>query len=192
MNIKEESFNYLTRVLPKWKHFLSDEVYKHSDRVCDISLRLTEDLNLNLHERVMVGAGCMIHDIGKSVVNPDVLNKKEHFTPDDKIITQRHAFEGFKLIKTLPFDKIVFDIVHYHHETLDGTGYPDLLTARKIPLAVQIVSVADIFEAITADRVYAKAQSPQKAIEILRTQFKDKVNQTIVSLLEEHVEQGLF
>ena len=180
---KKEAVKNIERVFPHWKALLADDVYEHSNRVCDLSLMIVNGYGFDLNMAIEIAMGALLHDVGKSQVNQDILAKVEKLNEDDRLIIECHPQLGHQLLRKLPFPKAVIDIAHYHHEKLDGSGYPDALDARKIDIRTQIVTVADMYEAITADRVYHKPLSKKDALDILRGENEKKVNQTCVELI---------
>lgn len=161
-----------------------DDLYRHSTNVAYLSVQLGMKLGLDLHELITLGMGALLHDIGKIEIDPLILNKPGKLTEEEKLVLEIHPVLGFSLLRRKEtegkergkeredksilyhFPQIVMDIVLYHHEKLDGTGYPAHKT--DIPLMVQIVTVADIYEAIRAKRVYRDANSPKDAYQILK------------------------
>ena len=172
-----------------WKELMGKEVYNHSSRVCDIALSIADEFNLSLQDKLNLAIGCILHDIGKAWINPDILNKTGKYNSDDRALAENHAQMGYRNLSKKRFSREAIDIIHYHHERLDGRGYPDALTEKDgIPVLVQIASVADVYEALTADRVYHKAFLPEDAFKIMRDGAnKTGLNQMAVSILREIV-----
>lgn len=183
INAKDEAIRNINRVFPHWRAMLTDDVYEHSNRVCDIALAIAKGYGFDLNMTIEIAMGSLLHDIGKSQVNQDILAKVEKLNEDDRLIIECHPQLGHQLLRKLPLPKAVIDIAHYHHEKLDGSGYPDALDARKIDIRTQVVTVADMYEAITADRVYHKSMSKEKALGILRVDNEKKINQTCVEII---------
>lgn len=173
-------------VLSDWRNLLGNDVYSHSARVCEFALAIADGYEMNLHDRLQIAIGSYLHDIGKFWVNQDVLNKVKGFSKDDRTLVEGHPQLGYHNLRHSNFSREVYDIVHYHHERLDGSGYPELYTEKKISILTQIVSVADVYEALTADRVYHKAKTKDEAIEIMR---QDKgLNQVAIRVLNDWLE----
>ena len=117
-----------------------------------------------------------LHDIGKIGIPDSILLKPGTFTPEERAIMETHVDKGVQIIdriigtgsqKRLPDSSILRNIIYCHHELLDGSGYPRKLQAADIPLEARIVTVADIFDSLTADRPYKKVWSPERALEEL-------------------------
>ena len=125
---------------------------KHSDNVANITCRLCEKLKLSKGFTIYCTTCAYLHDIGKIFIPPSVLQKPGKLTEEEYEIMKTHTSIGYKIcmndLKLRPYAAGTL----YHHESLDGTGYPHGVTADKIPYEAQIIRVADEFEAITAKR----------------------------------------
>lgn len=116
----------------------------------------------------------MLHDIGKIYISDTVLNKPGKLTPEERTIMEEHSEKGAKIINKYLSSvqdsvqlKLTEDICHYHHERYDGNGYPKKLKGDEIPLSAQIVSVADVYDALVTDRCYRKAFDYKTAYEMV-------------------------
>jgi putative two-component system response regulator len=112
--------------------------------------------------------GGVLHDIGNLAIPDAVLLKKGRLTSDERALMQLHTVIGDRLLRPIASLQRVRPIVRYHHERLDGTGYPDGLRGDDIPLLAQIVSIVDVFDALTTERPYKSASSFARAFEELR------------------------
>jgi len=112
--------------------------------------------------------GAFLHDIGKIAIPDRVMLKKGKLTKAEYTLMKRHPVIGDELCATVRSLDCVRTIVRHHHERLDGRGYPDGLAAADIPLLAQIVSVVDVFDALTTDRPYRKALPTVTAYKMLR------------------------
>src|SRR5205823_6104683 len=115
----------------------------------------------------MVVLAARVHDIGKIGVPDYVLNKEGRFTPEEEAIMQTHADRGADLLKRYSDFARGAEIVRHHHESWDGTGYPQKLKGRDIPFGARVIAVADSYDAMTSDRPYRKAMPHTKAAAIL-------------------------
>lgn len=159
-----------------------EELFSHQMKVTKVSLLIGIKFGFDLDRLINIAIGTLLHDIGKSLLNSNVLNKPDKFTEDEMLLVQNHPTLGYRGIKKALVNPIVKDIVRLHHEKIDGTGYPDGLSGDKLPIEVQIVTVADVFDALVSRRVYKEPFPVEKAIDILKA---DKgVNQIVVSILE--------
>jgi putative two-component system response regulator len=118
--------------------------------------------------------GGILHDIGKIHVPDAILNKPGPLTPDEREIMEAHAIAGYKIC--LPFKKslgVALDVICYHHEKLDGSGYPEGLKKDEIPMVARIMAVVDIFDALVTDRPYRKGMSVEEAVKIINGMVAD-------------------
>ncbi len=133
----------------------------------------TDNYHLTRADISLIGTASALHDIGKIAIPDGILNKPGKFTPEEFKIMQTHATEGAAMLERLPYYqneplvKIARDICRWHHERYDGKGYPDGLQGEEIPIAAQVVSLADVYDALTSERVYKKAFSHEKAINMI-------------------------
>lgn len=110
-----------------------------------------------------LGLGAIFADIGKLMVDPKIINKPGKLTPEEFEEIKQHTVHGYDLMKNF-LPKRSLDIILHHHEKFNGTGYPDGLSKSRISLFSKITSIADVYDALTTNRSYAKASSPFKAI----------------------------
>jgi putative two-component system response regulator len=140
----------------------------HSDRVTANALALADHLGLAGRERDILFQGASLHDIGKISVPDHILDKPGKLTPEEFDVIKQHPVQGARMIEQLQSLRETLPIVRWHHERLDGQGYPDGLRADKIPLLVRIVSVADVFDALSTDRPYRPALPYEQCLAIMR------------------------
>ena len=121
----------------------------------------------------LIATASTLHDIGKMAIPDEILNKPGKLTEEEFKVMKTHSSIGAKMLEDVPFSKdekltkIAYEICKWHHERFDGMGYPDGLAGDKIPLAAQIVSLADVYDALTSPRVYKEAYSHKKAMEMI-------------------------
>jgi len=122
-------------------------------------------------DQVAIGTirlGALLRDVGNAKLPPPIVVKAGELTPHEREAIERHPLLGEELLRHVSPLAPILPIVRWHHERLDGGGYPDHLTAEKIPLEVRIVSVADRFEALLVDRPDRPAVTEQEAVRILQ------------------------
>ena len=142
----------------------------HSTRVSRYSLLIGEKLNLSSKEKHQLYLASMLHDIGKIGVPDDLLNRAGKLTEEEMEQVRSHVQLGASMIEMLGEMHPIVPLIRHHHEAWDGSGYPDGLRGEEIPLISRIVSVADMYDAMTSDRPYRSRRSQQEAIaEINRT-----------------------
>ena len=140
----------------------------HSERVARIAVRLAEELTMPPHKRSDLYLAGLLHDIGKIGIDDNVLKKRGPLTPEEYRIIQAHVEIGVTILKDLKKLSHILPGVRHHHESLDGTGYPDHLSGEEIPLEARILAVADSFDAMSSDRLYRKRLTPMQIDEVFR------------------------
>ncbi len=134
---------------------IDDYLLSHSVNVCVLSLVTGVYLGLTQTKLMKLGSGALIHDIGKMLVPQEVYNKPDKLSDKEFNEIQKHTIYGHKILKdTLKFDSETANIALSHHERMDGLGYPNQLTKHDIPIFAKIVAVADVFDAMTTNRIY--------------------------------------
>lgn len=152
---------------------VDDYTYRHSVNVTVLSILTAKAMGYVEGEIKQIALGALLHDIGKALIPEDVLKKKERLTEKEALIMKDHPSLGYNLVKDLDFlPNSVKDIVHMHHEKMDGSGYPQGLSGLDIPRHVRLVTVCDMYDAMTTTRSYRKKMPLHTALEIL---MKDSV-----------------
>jgi hypothetical protein len=136
----------------------------HSERVAEYSRMIAEKLGIRDQELEIFYYGALLHDVGKLVVRKSVLNKPSKLSNEEYAEVKRHPGLGAQIVKDIEFLAPAVDSVLYHHERLDGTGYPAGLSGDLIPEWARIMGVADTYDAITSTRAYRGASNPEEAI----------------------------
>jgi putative nucleotidyltransferase with HDIG domain len=139
----------------------------HSERVKEYSLKAGMSLSLPADEMETLEYAGILHDVGKISVDTCVLNKPGPLTPAEWEIIHSHPIVGAELLREIPFLEKAADLVLYHHERQDGTGYPRGLKGEQVPLGARLIAVADAFDTMTTDRSYRSAISIDKAVKEL-------------------------
>jgi putative two-component system response regulator len=140
----------------------------HCERLADYATALGRRLDLEQADIDALYRGGFLHDVGKIAIPDRIMLKKGKLTRKEYELMKRHAVIGDELCATVRSLERVRPIVRHHHERLDGRGYPDGLAGSQIPLLAQIVSVVDVFDALTTDRPYRKALPSLTAYKMLR------------------------
>lgn len=173
----------------------------------------TNQYHLTNTDISLISVASALHDIGKIAIDENILNKPGKLTDEEFTIMKTHSSVGYDMLEQLPFyqdEKLVSiakEICRWHHERYDGRGYPDGLKGDEIPISAQVVSIADVYDALTSERVYKKAFSHDKAISMivngecgtfnpllleclqeLGTQLQDELKQNAMSY---HVDEGI-
>lgn len=141
----------------------------HARRVATYTSHLAQRLGLPPDEVKNIRLGGLLHDIGKIGLSDRVFNNTDRQLSDDLLTeVRRHPQMGAALLKNFGFPAPIIDYVRYHHEKMDGSGYPLGLRGHQIPLGAKIIRVADCFDAITTDRPYQPHKNWIEAMAILR------------------------
>lgn len=144
----------------------------HCERLANYSVALGKRLGLNEANLTALRRGGMVHDIGKLGVFDHILQKPGPLTDEERLVMRLHPAIGEKICAPLRSFKLVLPIIRHHHEKLDGSGYPDGLKNGQIPLTAKILSAADVYDALTTDRPFRRAISPESAFEIISDEVK--------------------
>jgi len=148
---------------------------EHSLNVCILTIAFARFLG---HEEIdirEIGLCGLLHDVGKSKIPIEILNKYEHFTDEEFSVMKEHPELGRDLLMTLPTsDLAAIDVAYSHHERIDGNGYPRQLSGHQIPYLAKIVALTDAYDAITSTRCYDAGRASMEALEII---YKNKGSQ---------------
>ena len=143
---------------------------QHCARVTGIALRFARHLELPHTDVELLKAASHLHDIGKVEISKTILLKKGRLTSAERSTIETHPAEGVRIAGPLDLVPEEREIILYHHEQWDGQGYPTGLVGEQIPLLCRLVSLADVFEALTSDRPYRRRLPVQEALRIIRDQ----------------------
>ncbi len=144
----------------------------HVERVSNFAVRLGEHLGLADEEKDALRKGGILHDIGKIGVPDKILNKAGPLTTEERKIIRMHPTQGAKICEKLKSIRGAIPVIRHHHERLDGTGYPDHLSGEDIPLLARVMTIVDIYDALTTTRSYRKRLPPEVALEIMWEEAK--------------------
>ena len=156
----------------------------HSSRVALIADQVSEQLGLGADERRRLRRGALLHDVGKLGVSNQILDKPGKLDPAEWAAVQRHALHTEQILGRISAFGVLARIAGAHHEKLDGTGYPRGLDARHIRLETRIITTADIFDALTADRPYRPAMPTAQALQVMRDGIGSSIDADCLAALE--------
>lgn len=195
---KEKDNSLMIEILSHIVEFRNGESGLHVLHVHAITQMLLEQLMkktdkypLTDKDIRMICNASALHDIGKISIPGEILNKPGRFTPEEFEIMKRHTVEGAEMLQNIPFRKnelliqIGYQICRWHHERYDGKGYPDGLKGDDIPIAAQVVSMADVYDALTSERVYKAAYDPDTAIRMIRNGECGAFNPLLLECLDD-------
>lgn len=193
---KEQQSNLMIDILSHIVEFRNGESGLHVPHVRILTelllreiSRRSEQYNFSRAEISIIGTASALHDIGKISIAEEVLNKPGRLTDEEYEIMKTHSIIGANMLKDLPIHqneplvKTAYEICRWHHERYDGRGYPDGLKGDDIPISAQIVSLADVYDALTSERVYKKAFSHETAIEMITQGQCGSFNPMLLSCL---------
>ena len=139
----------------------------HCERVAEYACRLAGEAGIGEREMVWFRMGAFLHDLGKTEVAEEILNKPGRLTDEERAAMERHPVIGDEMLAPVEFPWDIRPMVRSHHERWDGRGYPDGLSGEHIPLSARILRVADVFDALTTARSYRRRLTPHEALEIM-------------------------
>lgn len=161
------------RTIEGWAHALSlrdMETVEHSRRVTEMTLKLARGMGFEDEKLVHVRRGALLHDIGKMSIPDKVLGKTGPLDEDEWVIMRKHPEYARQMLSTIEFLAPAMAIPTGHHEKWDGSGYPQGLKGRQIPLEARIFAIIDVWDALTSDRPYRSAWPVEKVRNYLREQ----------------------
>lgn len=136
-------------------------------------LEISSRYSITAEQQDMIPLASALHDIGKIGIDEKILNKPGKLTPEEFEVMKIHSMLGAKMLHDLdnfseqPLLQTAYEIARWHHERWDGRGYPDGLKGDEIPISAQLVSLADVYDALTSERCYKKAFSHEKAMQMI-------------------------
>src|SRR6266576_355053 len=158
--------------------------HDHLRRVQVYAVEIAKELGLNQDHLNAIRAAAMLHDIGKLAVPEHILSKPGRLTPEEFEKLKIHPVVGAGILDRVQFPYPVVPVVRSHHEKWNGTGYPDGLSGEGIPIGARILSAVDCFDALTAERPYRRAVSPDEAMALLRAESARSYDPRVVECLE--------
>lgn len=147
---------------------IDDYTFGHSVNVGILSIITGISMNYTRDKLFDLGLGAILHDIGKTRIPLDILNKPERLTKEEFEIIKSHTTKGYEILKYVDrLNKDITSISLYHHERYDGKGYPNGLKGKEIPEFSRIVSLVDVYDALTNDRIYRAKLKKHETIEYI-------------------------
>ncbi|HVR87183.1 MAG TPA: HD domain-containing phosphohydrolase, partial [Planctomycetota bacterium] len=163
----------------------------HCKRLGSYAVRVGRFLKLEQEDLDVLKLGGVLHDLGKIAVSDTILNKPGRLTPEEFELMKRHPQVGSDLLRNMRTLERVMPLVRHHHEKLDGTGYPDRIGGKEIPLLVRITSVVDVFDALHSRRPYKEPFDLERSLGILREEAsKGWWDREVVEALDRTMHDG--
>jgi putative two-component system response regulator len=164
----------------------------HSERVADFAIALGKASGLNNQQIATLRKGALLHDIGKIGMKESILLKPGKLTPSEMEHVRSHPARGHEICAPLKSLEPCLEIIRWHHERWDGTGYPDGLKGVDIPFMARITAIADTFDAMTTDRPYRKGMDIQQARDIMEKekdsgQWDPELIPTFIKLIDDGI-----
>lgn len=148
------------------------DTHTHSLDVAVFAIGFGQHLGFDRNDMVRIGHAGLFHDIGKSQIDPEILDKPGPLDPEEFEIVKKHAiYSNFILRSHAEKDKDILDAVKHHHERFDGTGYPQKLKEKEIPLFAQIIAITDIYDAVSSKKSYRDANSSFETLNIMKSEM---------------------
>jgi response regulator RpfG family c-di-GMP phosphodiesterase len=162
----------------------------HCDRVALFAVMIAEAMSVSKETQRQIKYGSWLHDCGKIGISEFILNGTERLTALEFETMKKHTFWGADVAEKANLSLVARNIIHYHHERYDGAGYPAGLSGEAIPFEARIVSVADVYDALTMDRPYRKKFPYAEAREMIRTMSGESLDPQIVKVFLEVAPEG--
>jgi putative nucleotidyltransferase with HDIG domain len=167
-----------------------DQTADHSERVAYNAIQMGQALNFSENDLETLYWAAVLHDLGKIGVPESILNKPGPLTSEERVTMQRHVGVGYRMLVNASTEfQPIADIANAHHERWDGTGYPNGLRGEHIPVAARVLTVLDVFEALTSKRPYREPLPATQALEMIHdeagTHFDPQVVIVFTRLLED-------
>ena len=164
--LKVTSFDYYT--------------YTHCVNVFVFSVALAKHMGFPESSVLQIGTGALLHDVGKADLDPAIINCRGKLNDDQWYQMKRHPVYGHSILKKQGVrDHITLSITHYHHEKLDGTGYPEGLREGDLPSFIRLCTIVDIFDALTTRRSYKDALQSFNALKLMQTEMPSSIDPAI-------------
>jgi HD-GYP domain-containing protein (c-di-GMP phosphodiesterase class II) len=160
------------------------ETAKHRDRVLCLATTLGQSLGLNDWQLEALEQGAALHDLGKVIVPNAILCKTTTLDPKEWAVMKTHVEYGFYFASKIPgLNPGALNVIRYHHERWDGTGYPAGLKAKNIPLEARVFAICDVYDALISERPYKRAWTPEQAFHQLRLESGKHFDPDVVEAL---------
>jgi PAS domain S-box-containing protein len=191
-----ELLNAYETTLQGWSKALELRDYGtegHTLRVLDMTVKLAKKLGISDPELTHIRHGCLLHDIGKIGIPDSILTKAGPLTEEEWEIMRRHPVYAYEILSPIPYLAPSLDIPYYHHEWWDGSGYPQGLKGKQIPLVARIFSIVDVWDGLRENRPYRQGMPESEVVEYLQgqsgIQFDPEIVRAFVQLLSD---EGIY
>lgn len=162
------------------------ESLEHVKRIQVLASAMAERLGLSVIEKAKLDLLCLYHDIGRVKTREEVWSRAAVITRDELDVVKLHSITGYQIVSSMQLDYDISDLVLYHHENYDGSGYPYGLSGEEIPLVCRIHAIADAYDIMKNDQLYKNAVSEEQALEELRKYAGSQFDPALVRVFEEY------
>ena len=177
----------IAQTLGKAAALRDHETEAHNLRVAYLSALFGQRLNFSKKQLRSLMKGAFLHDIGKIGIPDKILLKNGKLDEDEWKAMKQHPILGKELVSSMPWFEDAIDIILYHHEKFDGSGYPKGLKGNQIPLNARIFAVIDVFDALVSKRPYKKPLSKDEALNIIKQESSKHFDPKIVDLFDKNI-----
>lgn len=188
----QEMTNALISALENANLFNDEITGQHIERVALYSEVIAKGAGLDRETVKDIKLYAPLHDIGKVGIPESVLKKPGIYNEEEFEIMKKHTIIGYNMIKDAPLASIAKNIIKYHHEKWDGTGYPEKLTGEDIPREARIVAIADVFDALVTKRSYKEAFPIEKVLNIMKQSRGNHFDPYYIDIFFENIEKIMF
>ncbi|HEC78745.1 MAG TPA: PAS domain S-box protein [candidate division WOR-3 bacterium] len=188
LHVLEETINTLATVVEMRDPYTAG----HQKRVSELAQAIAKEMKLKEEQIKGIKLAALIHDVGKTKVPEDILNKPEKLNANEMKVVKVHPIAGYDILKTIKFPWLIAQIVHQHHERLNGSGYPKGVKGKDILLEAKILAVADVVEAMSADRPYRSAPGLEEALKEIQKNSGKLYDKKVVETCLKLFKQGKF
>ncbi len=159
------------------------KTYTHCMHVFIFTVAILNTFSLGEQELFECGLGAMLHDVGKTRIPRSILNKRGSLTAEERQRIMSHPMHGISMCTQLPLSQNTINCILFHHEKMDGSGYPAGLSGPDIPLPVRVITISDIYDALTTARPYADAMPPYEALTLMRHEMREHLDMDVFKRL---------
>ncbi|MFH1453546.1 MAG: HD domain-containing phosphohydrolase [Armatimonadota bacterium] len=185
-----DSLINLTGFFSKIVDFRSHYTATHSNGVAAVAEALAKLYGYSEMECKMIKVAGYLHDLGKLILPLEVLEKSEKLTEEELAVARKHPYYTYRILERIKGLDVINTWASFHHEFLDGTGYPFHVKGDYISMESRIMAIAEVFVAVMEDSPYSKGKTPEETIEILQKMSDEsKLDPTIIKLLREHFDE---
>ncbi len=153
-------------------------------RVSEYGELLADLVCLDLKKIKQIKKGALVHDLGKNLIDENIINKPGKLLPYEFEEMKKHSELGLQLLNKNHKNIIVENIILFHHEKWNGTGYPFSLEGARIPIEARIISIVDCYDALTSNRAYKTPMSHETALEILKSESGKSFDPDLIAIFE--------